>query len=824
MKTLKARSRAFSLIEVLVVVAVIGVIAAAAMFGVSRSSEGARVTKLESDVSTINQAIDIYIASGGSFGDLSDPQTILNKLKTVRSQGDQHAGLRNSMVDKRLAARSLSDSEAAGSQKRAAWNGAKKKFVVTTSGAGVKEFFLDQSMANVDFGSETRAGVGVDLDTSQRSWIWAYEDSTGAAPPGPTLIPVTGDSGDDGSDAGDDAGTDAGDDGGDSGDDSSGPSPLSPPTIRPGGGAFHYTEFDLTVLISNSNPGLSTWIMYSVDGAAFAKYTTPLSVSPDSTVSAYVTGDPVLWTNSSTVSETYSREDYQLDPPGIVTSVDQFDADNTEITVSLTNSNPAEISSLEYWLTGQSPDAATAYNAPFILNRGDYPDGVTVYARAVGTEPFALDSSVVNKQLTNSDPEQLQTPIITLSASAFDPDTTTIDVSIANPNPAGSSEIRLAMKTPSGTYAPVNSWSIYPGTFTVDVATFPNGFGVRAYAKSLDTSAWLDSGFDEEITTSFFDVPITGDVLFVLDASSSMNSSFDGQSRFEAVIDEVVRVIPTLPNFVKFNVAMFDGGVHWVGTDANLAAADNSDLDALFASLLPSDGNHCAQAGGHNPDALPGYDLRPANNPNKQAMVDALLEVDNDSGTNYEVGLSYPLQFDPVPTQVIFLTDGSPNGGDAPYGDWVDEAQAVADAGIRVDCVGMELDDDELANLEWLANLTGGTVYTLEEGGHGGGAESGDSEAALVLVQPEIGVSDNRFFGVVTSVTVEISEENIPGTSQLVYWLSGQFEADAAPYNGPFELNASDWPDSVTVFAKAVPIIDTFEESETDAEGIRNEL
>ena len=77
--------------------------------------------------------------------------------------------------------------------------------------------------------------MGVDLDTSERSWIWAYEDSTGAAPPGPTLIPVSADSGDDGSDAGDDAGPD----GGDSGDDSTGPSPLNPPTIRPGGGDFH---------------------------------------------------------------------------------------------------------------------------------------------------------------------------------------------------------------------------------------------------------------------------------------------------------------------------------------------------------------------------------------------------------------------------------------------------------------------------------------------------------------------------------------------------------------------------------------------------------
>ncbi|MEM7013726.1 MAG: hypothetical protein AAF585_19835, partial [Verrucomicrobiota bacterium] len=408
MKTLKAKCHAFSLMEVLGVVAVVGVIAAVAVYGVSRSNEGVRTTKLQSDVATINQAIDIYLASGGSIGELTDPQSILDKLKTVRAQSGVHAGLRSSMIDKRLAVRLLSDSEAAGSDSRAVWNETKQKFQVATSGAGVKEFYLSEEMATWDFGSENRAGIGVDLDTSERSWIWAYEDTTGEAPPGPTLIPVSGDSGDDGSDAGDDGGSGTGsgsglgDDGGDSGDDSSGPSPLNPPTIRPGGGDFHYTEFDLTVLISNSNPGLSTWIMYSVDGAAFSKYTTPLTVSPDSSVRAYVTGDPVLWTDSSTVSETYSREDYQLDPPAIVTSANEFDGDNTKITVSLTNSNPDEISSLEYWFTDQTSDDATAYSTPFILNRSDYPDGVSIYARAVGKESFALDSSVVEKELTNA--------------------------------------------------------------------------------------------------------------------------------------------------------------------------------------------------------------------------------------------------------------------------------------------------------------------------------------------------------------------------------------------------------------------------------------
>ncbi|MFT5470441.1 MAG: hypothetical protein ACI8UO_005569, partial [Verrucomicrobiales bacterium] len=686
------------------------------------SKEGARITKLESDVATVNKAIKVYITSGGSFGSLSEPQDVLDKMKTVRDavQSASFAGLRGSMIDKRLAARLQSESEAAGASSRAIWNSDQLRFVIAKNDLGVKEFYLDETLASVDFGSETRDGSSLGFDSSDRGWIWAYEDSDGTTLPSPTIIPTGG-----GSTAGVDA--DDGDtaDGGDDG--PGGPEQLLVPVISPAGGDFQYLEFPKTVFISHTNPPTSSWIMVST-GGDFSKYTAPFNVEPDTTVSAYVTGNPASWIDSPTVNGDFAREDFQLLPPVIIASSDQFDSSNTEITVTLTNTNSSDISSLVYWFDGGNADAGTTYSAPFVLNRADYPDGISIFAKAVGTEPFALESSTASKSLKNS-ADQLQKPVIALSSPEFNATVSSITITLTNSNPGGSSDLYYSIKTPDGAYPAVASWSLYGAPFATNVATFPDGFSIRTYAKSLDAASWTDSDFSEATTTSFFEVPIGDDVLFVIDASSSMNSNFNGQERFDAVIAELVQVIPTLPANVRFNVAMFDGGIHWVGTDANVAAYLDPDPNELFAIAGTGDPNEiCLAPGETNPNALPGYVLRPATDTNKQAMVNALLQINNHSGTNYEIGLTYPLQFDIIPGQVIFLTDGRPNGGDYPNGPWIDEVQALGAAGIRVDCVGMQLGDDEIENLTWIATTTGGSVFTLEEGGYNGGNGGGSGD------------------------------------------------------------------------------------------------
>lgn len=314
-------SNAFSLIEGLITVAILGIIATVAFQAYKGTTEGAQLTKLESDVSTVNQAIKVYLANGGDLMDCDTPQKVLDKLKTKRQgvDADQFAGLRDSMIDRRLAARLQTAAEAESGAKRAIWSPAESRFVIDSSGArGVREFYLDASLAQTDYGTEDREDSVIALNAND-GWIWAYEDSSGTPPPGPTVIPLAAVSGGAGPISSSSGGSDSGDDGGDSGTDDSGPPAivvppdpdpvvLDPPVIEPAGGEYSSADFasGLTVTISNPNTS-STWVMASVNGSDFVQYSTPFDVGPGTTVEAYSDGDPYLWTKSSTVSATYTQ-------------------------------------------------------------------------------------------------------------------------------------------------------------------------------------------------------------------------------------------------------------------------------------------------------------------------------------------------------------------------------------------------------------------------------------------------------------------------------------------------------------------------------------
>lgn len=229
MRSLTPSSRGVSLIQTLAAIAILGVIAATTVTQVRGLREGAEHTKLESDVAAINQAISTYLANGGSmaeFASLSSEsfvaeedqsvvammmmevevgeeaaaeesnkaQQILDKLKTQLAAAEQSSfvGIRGSMVDKRLAARLMSSADQANGTPRAVWNSTKMRFEVATSGAGVEEFFFDQTFATKDFGEESRTNSVLDYNADS-GWIWNYSDSAGPARPAPTIIPVTGD-------------------------------------------------------------------------------------------------------------------------------------------------------------------------------------------------------------------------------------------------------------------------------------------------------------------------------------------------------------------------------------------------------------------------------------------------------------------------------------------------------------------------------------------------------------------------------------------------------------------------------------------------------
>ena len=549
----------FSLVEALLVVALVGLVAAIAVPSFNGLHRGTRTVKLTTDLKTINAAIAFYRANGGSLEGITEPQGILDKLKTVREtqSAATYVGFTGSSIDRRLAVRMMDATEEAGVAPRAVWNASENRFEVAESGPGVREFFLDAGLLEQDFGEEARADSPLSYN-DQEGWIWPYQDRPLPKPEGPTQV-VLNNPGND-------------------------PLPppatrtrLLPPTFQPGGGDYPGSDFPVAVVLLNPN-NPSTWIEFSIDSGPFQEYSGAIQANPGSVVRAFAKGDPALWIPSSLVTATYRSEE----------------------------------------------------------------------------------------------PELLNPPQIQLSDEAFSTTVTEISVNLTNPNPAGSSELRYALKPPGGAYPPVSDWTLYTGPLSVTDSAYPNGFHVMTYARSLDTSRWKDSGSAEAKTeATFFGIPLKEAVLFVVDASGSMKHDFGGITRFQAVIRELIGAIDSLEPDQTFNVAMFDQGIHWTDGSWTLQEGTQENIDNMIA---------------------------------------VLKTVNTDQGTNYEAALSLPMMYTSRPVQVIFLSDGAPMGG---Y-DYSDEVRALVDNGIRVDCVGIDLNSSTLSNLEAIASATGGMVADVQ--------------------------------------------------------------------------------------------------------------
>ena len=457
-------SRGFSLLEVIAVVAVLGVIAAIAFTGVTHVNDGARLTKLESDVATVNQAMSIYVANGGSLAGCDTAQHAIDKLKTARAGLDavKFAGLRGTMVDKRLKARLQTGAEAESSARRAIWTPTESRFVIATLGeGGVSEFLLDESLAAVDYGTEDRSGSLFDLNTGD-GWIWAYEDTVSAPPPGPTIIPVGGGSSGSGSGSG-----------------SGGPLPplvpgdLLPPVFSIPSGAYPASTFNKTLTISNPNGSSSSWIMVSVDGTTFVNYPSPLTITPGTTIFSYVTGDPIDWNPSSTVIGTYAAAPpIELAPPAITPSDPGFALGTVDtISGALSNPNDATISALRYRVDG---GAWTAYSSAFDLAFADYPSGATIEARAITTSLDYYNSAISSESVSGG--VALDPPVIATSAPGFIPATEeTVSVTLTNPNPAADSSLQYRIDG--------GSWTPYSTPFDLNIADhFLSGAMIEAQA------------------------------------------------------------------------------------------------------------------------------------------------------------------------------------------------------------------------------------------------------------------------------------------------------------------------------------------------------
>jgi type II secretory pathway pseudopilin PulG len=323
--------KGFSVMELVVLIAIIGVLVTVAVSQMGTQPVAVRNAKLASDVATLNQMISVYVSDGGRLVGLTNAQTVLDRLKKGRPQGEwkSHTGPASGrLVDIRLMAKTTSGPSSNG-QERALWNTKTQRFELTTAtGNAVSEFYLDESLAASQPGTEARTAPVVKYNSStgkNQGWVWGYADTGNITyntpgsnhgqgtsnpfdPSAPAPVPDPGDGGNDG--GGNNGG---GDNGG--GDDNGPVAPaikqLPRPRILPGGNrSFAYTAFPSSVAITPGEvPASGSRLEYRINGGPWLPYTgSPHNLTSGDKIEArnFAT-DTTLYRTSSLDSQAYYR-------------------------------------------------------------------------------------------------------------------------------------------------------------------------------------------------------------------------------------------------------------------------------------------------------------------------------------------------------------------------------------------------------------------------------------------------------------------------------------------------------------------------------------
>lgn len=190
------RSGGFSLVELLLIIAVVGTITSVSYVSISNSRSSAEQIKLESDVSSINQSVQLYRANGGSLNGVTAAADVIAKLQTHSDSASsvQRIGMNSNFLDRRVKARMQTAAETSSSAPRAVWSSTEQQFsIVTSGGNGVKEFYFDE-----DIGAAVADSGRTVMKASQDGgWVWEYSEAapvasnTGASP-GINVAPPSG--------------------------------------------------------------------------------------------------------------------------------------------------------------------------------------------------------------------------------------------------------------------------------------------------------------------------------------------------------------------------------------------------------------------------------------------------------------------------------------------------------------------------------------------------------------------------------------------------------------------------------------------------------
>jgi hypothetical protein len=272
-------------------IAILSTVTSFAVYTAVSVRSSSEEVKLGRDVAVLNKALRQYEMSGGSLVDITEPQAVINKLKT-RLTGDnkkQMAGLRGSVVDNRLRVELQDANEISTTKPRARYRVDTRQFEIVTTGSGIKRFVMDETLAAVDYGTESR-NTTMKLAKDDK-WVWDYNDlsptqNTPSLPPdpaAPVAPPVPPDQA---------------------------LTLLVPPGYSRDSGTLPLNSFPLTVTLSDTNPTGSSEIHFSTNGGPFKRYENTLSFDPGAVVTAYaVSMNPDKYEDSSN-----ALRDYRANP------------------------------------------------------------------------------------------------------------------------------------------------------------------------------------------------------------------------------------------------------------------------------------------------------------------------------------------------------------------------------------------------------------------------------------------------------------------------------------------------------------------------------
>ncbi len=294
---------AFTLVEILLTVAVISVLTSAGYYVATTTKEAARENKLRSDVTNLNTAVQLYVANGGTIPANASAGEVLTKLKSRANSSSAAVaiGLSGSFVDPRLTPSEQTSDQAASSELRAVWvpaaaAGEAGRFQVASTGQGIREFSLDESKAAAGVSTpapETRQQTmaAVSLAESTPHWVWGVSDVQPSAPEMGASPTTSAEAAASATPANIDL------------------AQLSPPTFSRSAGSYDLAMFpmaDLTLSNPNSAPSK---IYYQVAGGAPQEYTggSLPSFHPDTQVTAWVKSNSAAYSDSAMVNATYDN-------------------------------------------------------------------------------------------------------------------------------------------------------------------------------------------------------------------------------------------------------------------------------------------------------------------------------------------------------------------------------------------------------------------------------------------------------------------------------------------------------------------------------------